>query len=342
MGVYYLAILVTGGAGYVGSHVCVELLTSGYDLIIVDNFINSRPEVLKRIKNITGRTFLFYELDLLQEKSLENVFRENEIDAVIHLAGLKEVHESINRPLYYYKTNIQSTLILCVLMQKYGVKRIVFSSSAAVYGNLSIMPVSEDSPLCPLSPYGFSKAMIEQMLKDLSKAVPTWSIVILRYFNPIGAHESGLIGDEPLNTPNNLMSFLVQVAIGKKEKVSIFGANYETLDGTGIRDYLHVVDLARGHLAALQKVYNLNGVEIYNLGTGKGYSVLEVIDCFEKIVKRKIPFEFTGRRPGDVAQCFADPTKALEKLGWEPKKNLEDMCRDAWRWQKNNPYGYTV
>jgi UDP-glucose 4-epimerase len=335
-----LAILVTGGAGYIGSHTCVELLNADYEIVVVDNFLNSKAEVLNRIKEITGKTFKFYKISLLDEIALENVFRENSVEAVIHLAGLKSVRESVENPLLYYHNNILGTMILCEQMRKYGVKRIVFSSSAAVYGVPQRVPIREDAPLKAVNPYGQTKLMIEKILDDLYRAERDWSIALLRFFNPIGAHESGRIGEDPNGVPNNLMPYLTQVAIGKRKQLNIFGNKYPTHDGTGVRDYLHVVDLAKGHLCALKKVMETTGVEAYNLGTGKGYSVLDIVHSFMKVAGKEIPYIFVEPRKGDVAECYADPTKALRELGWKAEKNLEQMCADAWRWQRYNPDGY--
>jgi UDP-glucose 4-epimerase len=335
-----MSILVTGGAGYIGSHTCVELLNAGYEIIIADNFSNSKPEVLKRIKEITGKVFKFYEVDLLNREDLEKVFSENQIEAVVHFAGLKAVGESVSVPLSYYHNNITGTLILCQIMKKFNVKKIVFSSSATVYGIPESVPVSEDFPLSTTNPYGSTKLMIEQILKDVYISDNMWSITLLRYFNPIGAHESGKIGEDPNGIPNNLMPYITQVAVGKRKNLNIFGDDYDTHDGTGVRDYIHVVDLAKGHLKALEKVINSNGVEAYNLGTGKGYSVLDVVNSFIKATGIPIPYIITERRPGDIAECYANPRKALAELGWKAEKNMDDMCRDSWRWQKNNPKGY--
>lgn len=335
-----MPILITGGAGYIGSHTCVELLNAGYDIIVVDNFSNSKPESLKRVQEITGKSFKFYNVDILSKEKLEEVFKENEIEAVIHFAGLKSVGESVELPIKYYHNNITGTLVLCDVMKKYNVKKIVFSSSATVYGKNNKSPLTEDLPLSAVNPYGWTKLMIEQILQDVYLSDKKWSIFILRYFNPIGAHESGKIGEDPNGIPNNLMPYITQVAIGKRDKLYIFGNDYDTHDGTGVRDYIHVVDLAKGHLKALENTLKTKGIDVYNLGTGKGYSVLDVVKTFEKINDVKIPYEFTDRRPGDIAICYADPTKAFNKLGWKAEKNLEDMCRDAWRWQKNNPDGY--
>jgi len=335
-----MSILVTGGAGYIGSHTCVELLDAGYDIVVVDNFSNSKPEALRRVKEITGKDFKVYAVDLLDRDGLDKVFSENDIQAVIHFAGLKAVGESVAIPLKYYYNNIMGTIILCEVMQKHGVKKIVFSSSATVYGKPESVPIKEDFPLCPTNPYGRTKYMIEEILRDVYVADNEWGIILLRYFNPIGAHESGRIGEDPNGIPNNLMPYITQVAVGKREKLYVFGNDYDTHDGTGVRDYIHVVDLAKGHLKALEKVMKDSGVDVYNLGTGMGYSVLDVVKTFERVNGVKIPYVITGRRPGDVDKCYADPTKAHKELGWKAEKNLEDMCRDSWNWQKNNPNGY--
>lgn len=335
-----MAILVTGGAGYIGSHTCVELLNEGHNIVVVDNFINSKPESLNRIKNITGKDLKVYSIDLLDEKALTKVFEENEINAVIHFAGLKAVGESVNVPLWYYHNNITSTVILCKVMSKYGVKNLVFSSSATVYGIPESVPIKEDASLWAMNPYGRTKLMIEEILRDLYGSDKSWSIALLRYFNPIGAHESGFIGEDPNGIPNNLMPYITQVAVGKLNKLSVFGNNYPTPDGTGVRDYIHVVDLARGHLKAVQKVKETVGIGAYNLGTGKGYSVLDVIQAFEQASQAKVPYKIVEPRPGDVASCFADPTKAKVELNWEAEKGIEEMCADAWRWQRKNPNGY--
>lgn len=337
-----MSILITGGAGYIGSHTCVELLNTGYDVVVVDNLSNSKPESLKRIQEITGKSLKFYNVDILNKEKLEEVFNENEIEAVIHFAGLKAVGESVELPISYYHNNITGTLILCEVMKKHNVKKIVFSSSATVYGMNNKSPLTEDLPLSATNPYGWTKLMIEQILRDIYISDKEWSVSILRYFNPIGAHESGKIGEDPNGIPNNLMPYITQVAIGKMDKLNIFGNDYDTHDGTGVRDYIHVVDLAKGHLKALNKILDTTGIDTYNLGTGIGYSVLDVVKSFEKATGIKIPYKITNRRPGDIAICYADPTKAFNKLGWKAEKNLEDMCRDAWRWQKNNPDGYIV
>jgi UDP-glucose 4-epimerase len=335
-----MTILVTGGAGYIGSHTCVELLNAGYDIVVVDSFYNSKPEVLKRASEITGKEFPIYNVDLLQKEELETVFSEHEIEVVIHFAGLKAVGESVSIPLRYYHNNITGTLMLCEVMQAYGVKKMVFSSSATVYGIPERVPISEDFPLKATNPYGRTKLMIEEILRDLYASDNSWSIALLRYFNPIGAHPSGRIGEDPNGIPNNLMPYITQVAVGKLKELYVFGNDYPTVDGTGVRDYIHVVDLAIGHVKALEKVMNTTGVEAYNLGTGRGYSVLELISAFEKVTGIKIPYKIVGRRPGDVAICYADPTKAKEELGWVATRGIEEMCRDAWRWQSNNPNGY--
>lgn len=334
-----MAILVTGGAGYIGSHTCVELLNAGYEVVVVDNFSNSKPEVLNRIEEITNKKVSFYELDILKRENLELIFSENDIEAVIHFAGFKAVGESVEKPLKYYHNNITGTLKLCDVMREYDVKKMVFSSSATVYGMDNVSPLTEDLPLSAINPYGWTKLMIEQILRDLSVSDPSWSIALLRYFNPIGAHESGRIGEDPNGIPNNLMPYITQVAVGKREKLYVFGDDYDTHDGTGVRDYIHVVDLAKGHISALKKIMDTQGIDAYNLGTGVGYSVLDVVKTFEKASGQKIPYVISERRPGDAATCYADPTKALKELGWKAEKTLEDMCRDSWRWQVNNPDG---
>lgn len=336
-----MSILVTGGTGYIGGHTCVELLNEGHDIVIVDNLSNSKEECLKRIQEITNRTPKFYKVDLLDEYALSKVFDENQIDVVIHFAGLKAVGESVQKPLSYYHNNITGSLILCRLMQKHNVKKIVFSSSATVYGMPDKVPITEDFPLCATNPYGRTKLMIEEILRDLYVSDNEWSIALLRYFNPIGAHESGRIGEDPNGIPNNLMPYITQVAVKKLKHLNIFGNDYNTHDGTGVRDYIHVVDLVKGHLKALEKVMVDKGVHVYNLGTGTGYSVLDVVNSFEKATGQKIPYVFTDRRPGDVDKCYSDPSKAYRELGWKAEKNLEDMCRDSWRWQENNPKGYS-
>jgi len=334
-----MAILVTGGAGYIGSHTCVELLDSGYEIVVLDNFLNSKPESLNRIKKITGKDFPFYEVDLLDREGVKRVFKENKIDAVIHFAGLKAVGESVEQPLRYYHNNITGTLILCEEMQAAGVKKLVFSSSATVYGNPKSVPIREDFPLHTTNPYGSTKLMIEDILRDLFVADKEWSIALLRYFNPIGAHKSGLIGEDPNGIPNNLMPYIAQVAAGKLECLSVFGNDYNTPDGTGVRDYIHVVDLSKGHLKAVEKVMKDAGVDAYNLGTGTGYSVLDAVDAFERVNGVKVNYKIAPRRPGDIAECYADPKKAKELLGWEAKLGIDEMCRDSWNFVKNNPNG---
>lgn len=333
-------ILVTGGAGYIGSHTCVQLLNAGYDVTVVDNLSNSSDESLRRVEKITGKKVQFYEKDLLDKESLKGIFTENNFDAVIHFAGLKAVGESVAIPLKYYHNNIVSTLSLCEVMSEFNVKKLVFSSSATVYGMPKTVPICEDFPLSCTNPYGRTKLMIEEILRDLYISDNEWDIAILRYFNPIGAHESGLIGEDPKEVPNNLMPYVAQTAIGKREYVHVFGDDYDTPDGTGVRDYIHVLDLADGHLCALKKIENHVGVVTYNLGTGNGYSVLDMIKAFSKACGHDVPYKIEARRPGDVATCYADPSFAEKEIGFVAKRNLEDMCRDAWRWQSQNPDGY--
>ena len=335
-----MAILITGGAGYIGSHTCVELLNAGYEIVVLDNFMNSKPEAINRIKEITSTPFKFYNMDLLDENSLDEVFSENNIEAVIHFAGLKAVGESVYLPLHYFHNNITSTLVLCKVMKKYNVKKLVFSSSATVYGIPERFPISEDSSLAALNPYGRTKLMIEEILQDLYVSDHNWSISILRYFNPIGAHESGLIGEDPNGIPNNLLPYISQVAIGKQKELNVFGDQYPTKDGTGVRDYIHVVDLALGHLKALEKLDSLPGLVTYNLGTGNGYSVLDMVKAFSKASGKEVAYKIVDKRPGDVAMCYADPSKANKELGWKAKFGVDDMCKDTWRWQSNNPNGY--
>lgn len=335
-----MAVLVTGGTGYIGTHTCVELLNEGYDVIAVDNLSNSKPETVNRVSTITGKSLKVYYSDILDERKLDEIFTENQIEAVFHFAGLKAVGESALIPLRYYQNNIVGTVKLCEVMRKHGVKKLVFSSSATVYGTSEKIPFHEEMPLKAASPYGWTKLMIEQMLKDLADSDPRWSIAILRYFNPIGAHESGLIGEEPTGIPNNLMPYILQVAIGKIRHLNIYGNDYPTKDGTGIRDYIHVVDLANGHLKALEKLNHSKGVQVYNLGTGNGYSVLEIVEAFEKASNQSIPYRFVERRQGDIAVCFANTDKAKHELHWQAKRGIQTMCEDSWRWQINNPYGY--
>ncbi|MGE7367128.1 UDP-glucose 4-epimerase GalE [Desemzia incerta] len=336
-----MSILVTGGAGYIGSHTVVELLNAGHEVVIVDDYSNSKPEVLNRIKEITGKSFKFYEVNILDKEALEPVFKENDLEAVIHFAGYKAVGESVAEPLKYYHNNLTGTFVLCELMAQYNVKKIVFSSSATVYGMNNVSPLTEDLPLSTTNPYGTTKMMIEQILQDVYASDNKWSIALLRYFNPIGAHESGRIGEDPNGIPNNLMPYITQVAVGKREHLSVFGDDYDTPDGTGVRDYIHVVDLAKGHLKAVNKVLETEQIEAYNLGTGVGYSVLDVVNNFEKATGQKVPYEIVDRRPGDIGTCFADASKAAKELDWKAEFTLEEMCRDSWKWQENNPNGYT-
>ena len=329
-----MAILLPGGAGYIGSHTAVELLNEGKDIIILDNFSNSKKEVLDSIKEITGKDFKFYEIDYLDREKLEKVFEENKIDAVINFAGYKAVGESVQKPLEYYTNNVSGCLVLLETMKKYNVKKFIFSSSATVYGDPETIPITENCKTGgTTNPYGTTKLFIEQILKDAYKSDNTWDICILRYFNPVGAHESGLIGEEPKGIPNNLMPYVVRVAAGQLKELSIFGNDYETPDGTGVRDYIHVVDLAKGHVAALNKLdKEEKGLYIYNLGTGNGYSVLDMVKAFEKSTGKKVPYKIAPRRPGDIATCYADPKKAEEELGWKANKTLEDMCKDSWNY----------
>lgn len=333
-------ILVTGGAGYIGSHTCVLLLEAGYNVIVLDNLDNSSEVSLDRVKQITGKDLKFYKTDLLDYEETEKVFKENDIDAVIHFAGLKAVGESVAIPLRYYHNNITGTLNLCDIMSKYNVKNLVFSSSATVYGDPNTVPIKEDFPLHATNPYGRTKLMIEEILRDLYVSDNEWNIAILRYFNPVGAHESGLIGEDPAGIPNNLMPYITQVAIGKLECLSVFGNDYNTPDGTGVRDYIHVVDLAYGHIKAVEKIMTKSGVVTYNLGTGNGYSVLDMVKAFGAASGKDINYKIVDRRPGDIAECYADPSKAKKELGFVATHSLEDMCKDAWRWQSNNPKGY--
>ncbi|MDY0211835.1 MAG: UDP-glucose 4-epimerase GalE [Desulfuromonadaceae bacterium] len=337
-------VLVTGGAGYIGSHTMVELLEGGHEVICVDNLVNSSPVALERVEEITGGKVVFYPYDVRDKDKLTQVFSTHAVDAVIHFAGHKAVGESVAQPLEYYDNNLCSTLVLCEVMGAHGCKNLVFSSSATVYGDPASVPVAEGAPLGPTNPYGRTKLMIEQILMDLHSSDPAWNLVLLRYFNPVGAHPSGLIGEDPHGIPNNLVPFVAQVAVGKREHLSVFGNDYPTPDGTGVRDYVHVVDLARGHLSALERGLPEAGrkeqVLTLNLGTGRGYSVLEVVRTFESASGRAVPYQIVARRPGDIAVCYADPALARTLLGWEAKFNLERMCGDAWRWQKNNPDGY--
>lgn len=337
-----MAVLVTGGAGYIGSHTCVELLNAGYEVVVADNLCNSCKESLTRVEEITGKKVSFYEVDLLDAAGLNKVFDKESIDSVIHFAGLKAVGESVYKPLEYYHNNITGTLILCDVMRKHGVKSIVFSSSATVYGDPAFVPITEACPKGEITnPYGRTKGMLEQILTDLHTADPEWKVMLLRYFNPIGAHKSGRIGENPKGIPNNLLPYITQVAVGKLECLGVFGNDYDTPDGTCVRDYIHVVDLADGHVKALDKMAgNGGGVWIYNLGTGVGYSVLDVIRAFEEANDLKVPYVFKDRRAGDVPSCYSDAAKAREELGWTAKRGIKEMCEDSWRWQKNNPEGY--
>ncbi len=336
-----MKILVTGGAGYIGSHTCVELIENGYEPIVIDNLCNSNPESLNRVATITGKTVPFYEGDVRDEALLRRIFAEHEITAVIHFAGLKAVGESVAQPWRYYDNNLNSTLVLTKVMNEVGCKRIIFSSSATVYSGDNEMPLRETSRTggCT-NPYGWTKYMTEQILSGMASADKGWSVVLLRYFNPIGAHPSGLMGEDPRGIPNNLMPYITQVAVGRREKLSVYGNDYDTPDGTGVRDYIHVVDLAKGHVVAIRYACEHAGCEVFNLGTGTGYSVLDMVHTFEKANGVAVPYQITDRRPGDLATCYADPGKSEAVLGWKAEKNLEDMCRDSWNWQKNNPMGY--
>ncbi|EPR13664.1 UDP-glucose 4-epimerase GalE [Ruminiclostridium papyrosolvens] len=336
-----MKVLVTGGAGYIGTHTCIELLGAGFEVIVVDNLCNSKETAIERVEKITGKKVKFYKVDILDKEALEQVFIDNKPDSVIHFAGLKAVGESVSIPLKYYHNNITGTLILCELMQKYQVKNLVFSSSATVYGDPASVPIAEEFPLSVTNPYGRTKLMIEEILKDLHVADETWNIALLRYFNPIGAHESGTIGEDPNGIPNNLVPYITQVAVGKLKEVNVFGDDYNTVDGTGVRDYIHVVDLAKGHIKALEKLSREHvGVREYNLGTGNGYSVLQVIKAFSEACGKEIPYRIVGRRPGDIAECYAKPDRAKNELDWTAEKGLPEMCVDSWRWQSQNPEGY--
>ena len=336
-----MAILVTGGAGYIGSHTCVELLNEGYDVVVMDNLYNSSKKALDRVAEITGKQVTFYETDMLDRAGVAKIFAEESIDAVIHFAGLKAVGESVAKPIEYYYNNMAGTLVLCDEMRKAGVKNIVFSSSATVYGDPAFVPITEDCPKGKITnPYGQTKSMLEQVLTDIQVSDPEWNVILLRYFNPIGAHKSGKIGEDPKGIPNNLLPYVAQVAIGKLECIGVFGDDYDTPDGTGVRDYIHVVDLAVGHVKAIEKLKEKQGVLVYNLGTGKGYSVLEVVKAFGKACGKELPYVIKPRRPGDIAQCYADPSKAKAELGWEAQYGIEEMCADSWRWQSQNPDGY--
>lgn len=335
-----MKILVTGGAGYIGSHTCIELLNNDYEVVVVDNLCNSSKESLKRVKKITGKELLFYQDDVLDESALVKIFTEQNIDAVIHFAGLKAVGESVEKPLEYYQTNLTGTLVLFKVMRDFNVKNFVFSSSATVYGDPHTVPITEDFPLSATNPYGRSKLIIEEISRDLFVADNEWNIALLRYFNPVGAHKSGLIGEDPNGIPSNLMPYISQVAIGKREKLSVYGDDYKTPDGTGVRDYIHVVDLAIGHIKALEKLNSKPGLVIYNLGTGQGYSVLEMLNSMEKASGQTIPYQIVARRAGDIGTCYADPGFAEQEIGWKAERNLDMMAEDTWRWQQNNPQGF--
>ncbi|GAB1078844.1 MAG: UDP-glucose 4-epimerase GalE [Shewanella algae] len=335
-----MTILVTGGAGYIGTHTLVELLAAGKEVVVIDNLSNSSVEALARVEEISGKSVLFYQGDILNKAFLQKVFSDHSFEAVIHFAGLKAVGESVAQPLRYYENNVTGTLILCQVMKEYGVRNLVFSSSATVYGDPASLPITEAFPTGATNPYGQSKLMVEHILADLAAADASWNIARLRYFNPVGAHKSGRIGEDPNDIPNNLMPFIAQVAVGKRDKLSVFGNDYPTVDGTGVRDYIHVVDLAIGHLKALDKLATNPGLVTYNLGTGQGYSVLEMLKAFEKACNKAIPFEFAPRRPGDIAACYADPSHAAKELGWKAERSLQDMADSSWNWQSNNPNGY--
>ena len=336
-----MSILVTGGAGYIGSHTCVELLEAGYDVVVVDNLYNASEESLKRVEKITGKSVTFYEADILDKDALNKIFDAHQIEAVIHFAGYKAVGESVAKPIEYYHNNMTGTLVLCDVMRAHGVKNIVFSSSATVYGDPAQIPITENCPKGqPTNPYGWTKSMLEQVLTDIHTSDNEWNVILLRYFNPIGAHKSGIIGEDPKGIPNNLVPYVAQVAVGKRECLGVFGNDYDTPDGTGVRDYIHVVDLAVGHVKAIEKLKEKPGVEVYNLGTGNGYSVLQVVAAFEKACGHAIPYEIKPRREGDIATCYCDPQKAKEDRGWVAKYGIDEMCEDSWRWQSSNPDGY--
>ena len=338
-----MSILVAGGAGYIGSHTCVELLEAGYDVVVVDNLYNASEESLKRVEKITGKAVTFYEADILDKEALNKIFDAHEIEAVIHFAGYKAVGESVQKPIEYYHNNMTGTLVLCDVMRAHGVKNIVFSSSATVYGDPAQIPITENCPKGqPTNPYGWTKSMLEQVLTDIHTSDKEWNVILLRYFNPIGAHKSGMIGEDPKGIPNNLVPYVAQVAVGKRPALGVFGNDYDTPDGTGVRDYIHVVDLAAGHVKAIEKLRENPGVEVYNLGTGNGYSVLQVVAAFEKACGHAIPYEIKPRREGDIATCYCDPQKAKEELGWEAKYGIDEMCEDSWRWQSTNPDGYAT
>ena len=336
-----MAILVTGGAGYIGSHTCVELLNAGYEVVVLDNLSNSSEKSLERVEALTGKKVTFYKGDILDRGRLNEVFAKESIDSCIHFAGLKAVGESVAKPWEYYENNIAGTLTLVDVMRRNNCKNIIFSSSATVYGDPAEIPITEECPKGQCTnPYGWTKSMLEQILSDMQKADPQWNVILLRYFNPIGAHPSGTMGENPSGIPNNLMPYITQVAVGKRAQLGVFGNDYDTPDGTGVRDYIHVVDLARGHVKALQKIREQAGLCIYNLGTGHGYSVLDLVKTFEEVNQIQIPYVIQDRRPGDIATCYCDPSKAKRELGWEATLGIREMCADSWRWQKNNPNGY--
>jgi UDP-glucose 4-epimerase len=338
-----MRILVTGGAGYIGSHTCVELLNAGYDVVVVDNLYNASEKSLQRVEEITGKKVTFYNADIRDKEALNNIFDKEQVEAVIHFAGLKAVGESVVKPIEYYENNIAGTLILCDVMRNHGVKNIIFSSSATVYGDPAFIPITEECPkgTCT-NPYGWTKWMLEQILTDIHTSDPEWNVILLRYFNPIGAHKSGLMGEDPKGIPNNLLPYVAQVAIGKLECLGVFGDDYDTPDGTGVRDYIHVVDLAVGHVKAIRKLADKEGVSVYNLGTGHGYSVLDVVHAFEKACGHEVKYAVKPRRAGDIAMCYCDPAKAKKELGWEAQFGIEEMCQDSWRWQSQNPDGYAT
>lgn len=336
-----MTILITGGAGYIGSHTALELLNEGYDVVVFDNLSNSSQESLRRVEELTGKQVCFYEGDVQDEDALRAMFKEQKIDAVIHCAALKAVGESVQKPLEYYQNNISGTLTLLKVMREVGVKNIVFSSSATVYGSPEEMPITEACPKGQCTnPYGWTKSMMEQIMSDVQKADPSWNVILLRYFNPVGAHKSGRIGEDPKGIPNNLMPYISQVAVGKLEKLGVFGNDYDTPDGTGVRDYIHVVDLAIGHVKAINYIFTNPGLDVINLGTGQGYSVLDMVKAFAKACGKEIPYEIKPRREGDIAMCYADPSKAAKVLGWKAERGLDEMCEDTWRWQSQNPGGY--
>lgn len=336
-----MRILVSGGAGYIGSHTCHQLLMQGHEVVVFDNLSNSSEESLNRVRALTGKEITFYKADMLDAEAINEIFDKEQIDAVIHFAGLKAVGESVAKPLEYYHNNITGTLVLCDAMRKHGVKKMIFSSSATVYGDPAFIPITEDCPKGKCTnPYGQTKSMLEEILIDIQKADPEWTVILLRYFNPVGAHESGMIGEDPAGIPNNLTPYITQVAVGKLKEVGVFGDDYDTPDGTGVRDYIHVMDLADGHVMALKKFEDEPAVHIYNLGTGHGYSVLDMIKAFSRAVGKEIPYVIKPRRPGDIATCYADPAKAKAELGWEAKRGIDEMCADGWRWQFRNPNGY--